>query len=183
MLHINFVEDDFCVSNLICFGDKEDIQYKFCRYMEAIYYFGNANFLRSDRICQYLRELYEVEWVDDYTIMMKEEGRDAERAIATVLDYDIQLTMQLISLSKYKGHRVYLAELVPWISNLKWISENCELILYIPASLGIPIDRTKQRERDASSQDGLFDFVFKDKHYDCNWLDFKYKILETDKLD
>jgi hypothetical protein len=178
MLHLTFVDSEDFYGNFITFEDRENIQFKFCQYMEHMYYFGHENKMRNPLVCKFLKEVGDIYWIDDYTIMMHEEHREPERAVPMCLDYSFQLTMQLIYLSQVAKLDIYLMEYIPWIGHLAWISRNCpDMNIYIGYGHGIPIDSTSESECAAAREDGLFDFIFRGEHYDCNTIKFLYSVL------
>jgi hypothetical protein len=185
MLHIHFVENFKEPGNAKRFGGYKDIKVEFCSYIEDIYHFGHPAYLRAAPVCEYLKELYGVEWVDDYTVMMNESYCEPQRAIATALDTHILLTMLLIHYqSSPKRRDVYLPDFVPWISDLKWLSEHGEMTIYIPKERGIPVDIYKQSDKKAMEQAGLFDFVYDGVHDSCSWAEFvlKYKVGDDEYI-
>jgi hypothetical protein len=110
--------------------------------------------------------------------MMKEEHRDAERAVPYVLDYSIQLTMQLIYLSTIGVTDVVLRSYIPWVADIAYVSEHCnDMNIYIPCNRTMPIDECSSREIRASQLPGIFDLIYKGEHYHGDYLHFKYDVL------
>jgi hypothetical protein len=182
MLHITWGYLPFRIKDrdsVKVFGNRENIQLQFTKYLEDMYFRREPNHLRHPLVCRYLKEDRSgIYWVDDYTIMMKEEHRDAERAVPYVLDYSIQLTMQLIYLSTIGVTDVVLRSYIPWVADTAWLSEHCnDMNIYIPCNRTMPIDECSSREIRASQLPGIFDLIYKGKHYHGDYLHFKYDVL------
>jgi hypothetical protein len=90
--------------------------------------------------------------------------------------------MQLIYLSTIGVTDVVLRSYIPWVADMAWVSENCDndMNLYILPQETMPVDDSSTREVVASETPGIFDFVYKGKHYDCDYLHFRVDVLMRD---
>jgi len=158
------------------FSDVNSIQTEFCRKFESIIY-EEQHPLKTDLTSRFLKELWDYDWYDDYTFTLTVDGEKL-RVTPTYLSYDLQLSILLLHYAE-KGGKVRLKNFIPHMENLGWISKNCELTIYVNVGAVEKIvlgDR--KRTRVAEQEEGLFDLVWKGKHYDCSWLYFRQNVLE-----
>lgn len=148
------------------------IQCELCKCIEDVYYLHVPNYLKSDLICQYLKDKGDIEWVDAYSVIMHEHGKP-EKTFVTSLSYDLQLTMLMIAAYE-KGKCVRLQSFIPWMDNLVWISKHCDMKVYVDVTADIAIDSSYKT---LLEEDKIFDFVLQEKHYLMDWLHFKYSVL------
>jgi hypothetical protein len=89
--------------------------------------------------------------------------------------------MQMIYLSTTGVTDVVLRSYLPWIADLAWVSENCsDMNVYILKGT-MPIDYQSSRERRASMCPGIFDFIYKGRHYQKSYFDFELDVLGDEK--
>lgn len=185
MLHIIFEEtrNVFPVENkaaahdwnVIVFDGAASIQSQFAFMFENISLHGK-NLLRTGLVTRYLKELWDVEWYDDYTFILSEE-EERVRVTPTYLSYDLQLCILLLYHSE-KGNKVRLTSFIPYIENLAWVSKNCEMTVYINVEAANPVFGGGERTEAAGEEAGIFDFVWAGQHYGCSWNTFVMDVLE-----
>jgi hypothetical protein len=132
MLHIEYWEKELYMPDVTVCGNEEYVKKDLCSLNELTSGDMCMEYeLRRENICRYLKELYDIEWADAYTVLIKKEGEEEpQRAIFTVLAPNIQLTMKLIS-DLENGHQKFYVDYLPSDRDLKWLDEHYELTLYM----------------------------------------------------
>lgn len=152
------------------FQDVHSIQKKFCSEFESMAILGR-NPLRTELITRYLKELWNVEWYDDFTFLL-DVNDERMRVTPTHLSYDLQLTILLLYYAELEKE-VRLMQFIPYLENLGWVSENCEMTIHLDvAAVQYFSIGGGERTEEAIKKEGLFDLVWQGKHYNCSWIDF-----------
>lgn len=170
------LRDEIKDEGIVVFSNANSVQNSFCRKFESIVY-EEQHPLRTDLTTRFLREMWDSDWYDDFTFTLAVDG-EKMRVTPTYLSYDLQLSILLLHYAE-NGMKVRLKEFILYIENLGWISKNCEMTVYVDVGTveNIVIGGGK-RTREAEQREGLFDLVWKDKHYGCSWLYFRHCVLE-----
>jgi len=64
------------------------------------------------------------------------------------------------------------------MENLAWISKNCELTMYVDATVvQALVVGGGERTRAAENEDGIFDLVWEGENYGCSWSSFWFYVL------
>lgn len=177
MLHIEYVPDNFYKEGIVYLNNRKDIQMDFCRILEGIPMFYEENPLRSELICRYLKEVWDVEWNSDYTFYLDAHG-EKRTVFATWISSDLQATILLLHYYE-ESAPIMLHAFIPYVENLVWVSKNIDMTVYIrwSAEHFIPCD-DKEKNIELYRSPGIFDFIWRGQHYDCSCLDFEFSILE-----
>ena len=160
---------------VVCFGNVDNIQKRFCSEFEQIYLCGE-NFLKTGLITRYLKELWDVDWYDDYTFLLHEDGEDI-RVTPTHLSYDLQLSMLLLFCAE-SGLKARITDFLPYMENLAWISKNCEMTIYVNATVVRDlVVGSSEQTRAAEDEERVLDFIWKGEHYNSSWSSFWFDVL------
>jgi hypothetical protein len=162
------------------FRNRDEVQLKYVEYLNNVALKGEPNHLRHPLVCEYLMNEREgIYWIDDFTIMFNHfQFEPPRRAFATVLDYSLQLTMQMIYLSTI-GVTDVITAYEPWVADACYVSEHCnDMNLYLITNGTFPCDAQSERERRAHLTKGLFNFTYQGvKYTDISNFDMERKMI------
>jgi hypothetical protein len=175
MLHLEFVDDlDFYEKDAFTMHDETFFRMELCSDMENYYYKFGTLYLRSEEVAKFLKDNYDIRWIDDFTIDLPNGDGSFTPAPPTAMPIEAQICLQIIKCSVMgMKKRLVAYDTICSYDKLVWMSENCgnDLYIVLKPKVVIPTEGcTMLQEKD------VIDFIYMGSHYNSSYVDFQRKL-------